>query len=172
MKNLKNYLAFIPVALFAILLGCGGGGGGGSSSNGNTNVSTTGFTSGDTTASAGSTILGQAVDSSNGGLQGVTVRFYTGSGTLVATAVSRANGYYDANVPTNTTRCEVDATSVPSSVHKLYNYDGEVYQAVGGNLTCNRILLPPLTAGVLTPMESAMVFLVTSIPPPLPTGCF
>lgn len=170
-NKLKNYLGLIPVAIFAILLGCGGGGGGGSSTNGG-NGSTTGFTSGDTSAGAGSTLLGQTVDSTNSGLGGVTVKFFDPGGNQVGSAVSRANGYFDANLPTNATRCEVDAATVPGSVQKLYRYNNKNYQAVGGGLTCNRILLPTITPGVLTPMATAMVFYVNGTPPIFPDGCF
>ena len=99
------------------------------------------------------------------------MRFYDGGGALVGTAVSRANGYFDANVPT-ATRFEVDQAGVPNANQKIYTYDGQVYQAVGNGLTCNRILLPPMTPGVLTPMETAISFFLSSDPPTFPSGCF
>jgi hypothetical protein len=174
---LKNYIGFVLIAVFVILLGCGGGGGGGGGSNGNTNSSTngsTGFTSGATSADVNSTILGQTVNQTNGGIAGITVKFYTSGGTFMGSAVSRANGYFDANMPSNVTRCEVDKTTFPSGTGAAFQfaYNGKVYQAVGGGLTCNRILLPPITPGVLTPMATAMVFYDANGPPVFPNGCF
>ena len=171
---MKKYLGLIPIALFVFMLGCGGGGGGGSSSNGSngsTNA-TTGFTSGQTNADVNSTILGQTVSRTTSGIGGVTVRFYDSGGTLLGTAVSRANGYFDANVPTTATRAEVDQAGIPNANQKIYLYDGVRYQAVGNGLSCNRIILPPLTPGVLTPMETAMSFYLSTDPPEFPTGCF
>lgn len=168
---LKRYIGLVLTALFAVMLGCGGGGGGGG---GSTNGSSTGFTAGNTTADANSTILGQTVTQTNAGIAGITVRFYTSGGTFVASAVSRANGYFDANVPTNTTRCEVDGSIFPpaTGVAKQFRYNGKYYQAVGNGLTCNRILLPALAVGVLTPMATAMVFVPANSPPVFTDGCF
>jgi hypothetical protein len=173
-NNLKKFLGLIPVALFAFMLGCGGGGSGGGST-GSTS-STTGFTSGATNADPGSTILGQAVHRAvqgvNAPVVGVTIRFYTSGGTLVGAAVSRANGYFDANIPTTATRFEVDRSTIPNSASKQYRYDGQIYQGVGDGVTCNRVLLPPLADGVLTNMEGALLFGLNTDPPPFPAGCF
>jgi len=174
---LKKYLGLIPVALFALLIGCGGGGGGGGTSGSTSSTSsTTGFTSGATDADVNSTILGQtvkrAVNGVNAPIAGATVRFYNSGGTLLGTAVSRANGYFDANLPTTATRCEIDSVSVTNTAAKQFKYNNQVYQTVGNGLSCNRILLPPLTPGTLTPMETAMVFWLNTDPPVFPAGCF
>ncbi len=171
MKDLKNYIGFILVGLFGIMLGCGGGGGG-TGGGTNSNGSTTGFTTGQAPNDPSSTIIGRAMSRTTSGLEGVVVRFYTGGGTFVGSATSLANGYFDANIPSSATRCEIDATTVPNSVQRLYQYNLVVYQAVGNGLTCNRVLLPPITPGVLTPMVTACSFYLNSDPPVFPGGCF
>jgi hypothetical protein len=172
-NELKKYVGLIPVALFALLLGCGGGGGGGSSTNGTTNASTTGFTSGQTNAQAGDTILGQLV---RGGtpIPNTTVRFYDNSNVFLASDVTNVDGYFSTAVGTNATRMDVDGQPMVGIHYVSFVYNSLVFQASTTNpsFTC-KVPLPAITPGVLTPMPGGQFqfFVDSSPPPPPPTGC-
>jgi hypothetical protein len=172
-KHLKKYLGLIPVALFALLLGCGGGGGGGGS-NGSTNGNTTGgFTSGQTNAQAGDTILGQLVRGAEK-LSGVTVRFYNSGNALLASDVTNADGYFSANVGTDAVKCDVDGQPMVGLHYVSFNYGIAIFQAstTAPSFSC-MVPLPTIVPGNLTPMPSGQFrfYEDSSPPPPPPTGC-
>lgn len=170
-RNLKKYLGLIPVAIFAILLGCGGGGGGGSSSNGNTDTSTTGFTSGDTTAQAGDTILGQVVRGTVP-VPNVTVRFFDVSNVQLSTAVTNVDGYFRAPLGTNARKVDVLASSLPSGLFVGFMYGSGIFQASSGGLEC-KVSLPTIVPGTLKNMTNGQFKFRLDTEPPLPppTGC-
>ncbi|MBN9500555.1 MAG: hypothetical protein BGO01_06710 [Armatimonadetes bacterium 55-13] len=168
-----KYLGFLLLALFVFLLGCGGGGGGGGgSSDGTTN----GFTNGATDANPGSTIVGQIVSRDSNPvtpIAGVTVRFYDSGGSLLASAVSRANGYFDANIGTNAVKCDVDGSTVPNGYYAIFRYGSTRYQAssTSPSVTC-RVPLPTIVPGVLTEMTNgAFKFVSLGPPDPPANGC-
>lgn len=196
---MKKYLGLIPVAIFAILLGCGGGGGGGGgngSTNGQTNGATDGFTAGETNAGAGSTIVGRVIYMSNNQLvpiaePGLTIEFMNSSNQIVGTAQSRANGYFDAAVGTNATKWKVNPQSViaynqahdglplPGAgetetvlppLQNAFVYDEGYYFS---SLSTCYTPLPTIIPGLLTPMPhgSARFLLASDVPPPLPGNC-
>jgi hypothetical protein len=171
-KSLKKYIGLIPVALFAILLGCGGGGGGGGGSSSNSNGSTTGFTSGQTNAQAGDTILGQLVRGSDK-VVGATVRFFDNGNNLLGTTVTNTDGYFRAALGTNATKVDVDGTTLGGS-QVGFKYGLSIYQASTSspNFQC-KVALPVITPGVLTPMpDGQFMFNPDNFPPlPPPTGC-
>lgn len=171
-KDLKKYLGLIPVALFALLLGCGGGGGGGSSTNGQTG-STTGFTSGNTNAQTGDTILGQLVRG-NTPMPGETVRFFDSGNSQVGTAVTNADGYFRANIGANAVKCDVDGQPMVGLHYVSFNYGIQVFQASTTNpaFSC-KVPLPAIVPGSLTLMPSGrfVFYEDSSPPPPPPTGC-
>jgi len=170
-NHLKKYLGLVPVALFALLLGCGGGGGGGGST-GSTN-GTTGFTSGQTNAQAGDTILGQLVRGTQK-LSGVTVRFYNAGNSLLTSDVTNADGYFSAAVGTDAVKCDVDGQPMVGLHYVSFNYGSQVFQAstTAPSFSC-KVPLPPIVPGSLTPMPEGEFFFYedTSPPPPPPTGC-
>lgn len=176
MKNLKKYIGLIPVALFAILLGCGGGGGGGGS-NGTTNGTTctvVNFTAGQTNAQPGDTILGQVTDELGCVMPNVPVKLFDNSNNLLTTAFTNAHGYWRAPVSTTATKAEVDGDALPNNVYKGFQYGTQIFQAAttSPSFTC-KVPLPALTIGVLTQMPNGAFrfYLLSSPPPPPPSGC-
>lgn len=170
-RNLKKYLGLIPVAIFAILLGCGGGGGGGGSATNGTNNSTTGFTSGDTTAQAGDTILGQVVRGAVP-VPNVTVRFFDVSNVQLSTTVTNADGYFRAPLGANARKVDVLASSLPSGLLAGFTYGLGVFQASSGGLEC-KVSLPTIVPGTLKNMPNGQFKFRLDTEPPLPppTGC-
>ncbi len=170
-EDLKNYLALIPVAIFAILLGCGGGGGGGGSTDGSTDGSTTGFTAGNTTAQPGDTILGQVVRGAIP-VPNVTVRFFNSSNTLLATDTTNEDGYFSAPLGVDATKVDVVASSLPSTLLTGFLYGTGIYQAHTSGLDC-KVALPTIVPGTLRTMPNGQFrfFLTTEPPLPPPTGC-
>jgi hypothetical protein len=177
-KDLKKYLGLIPVALFAIMLGCGGGGGGGGG-NGSTNATAGGctqvsFTAGNTNAQAGDTLYGQIVDSLGCPQANISVRLYTSANVVQAIAVTNVDGYWRANVSNAVTKADVDGTTLPNSLQKGFTYSPKIYQAatVTPSFDC-KLPTPTITPGVLKPMPSQrFVFRKSSDTPlPPPDGC-
>jgi hypothetical protein len=173
-KNLKKYLAFVPVGLFALLLGCGGGGGGGGGTNATGGGCAVSFTAGQTNAQPGDTIYGQIVDDQGCPLTNVNVRLYTAADVVSAIATTNADGYWTANVGTNVIKSDVDGDTLPNSVNKGFTYGSGVFQAatVSPSFDC-KVPLPGITPGMLTAMTfQRFNFPRTSLPPlPPPTGC-
>jgi hypothetical protein len=166
-KDLKKFLGVIPIALFAIMLGCGGGGGGGG---GDTDGSTTGFTAGDTTAQPGETIIGQL--KRNGvAMPNVTVRFWDNGNNQVGSDVTNAEGYFTAVLGTNATKVDVDASTVTGGTIG-FRYGTQIFQASSGGLEC-RVSLPTIVPGTLTQMPNGQFRFPDPASPPLPppTGC-
>jgi hypothetical protein len=171
-KHLKKYLGLIPVALFALLLGCGGGGGGGGSTNGSTS-STTGFTSGQTNAQPGDTILGRLVRGAEP-MPGETVRFFDSGNAQVGSSVTNADGYFRANIGTNAVKCDVDGQAMVGIHYVSFSYLSAIFQASTTDpaFTC-KVPLPTIVPGSLTSMPGGqfVFFEDSSPPPPPPTGC-
>lgn len=163
-----RYFGLVAIVLFVALLGCGGGGGGGGSSDGSTN----GLTTGQTNADPSSTILGRCVDLGGLPVGGIVVNFYDSSNTLVGTATSRTNGYWDTLLGTNAVKCEVDGASVPSGYYPSFRYNLQIFQVIKSPLPVCRVPLPTIVPGTLTSMPGgSFVHFSSGPPPPPPTGC-
>jgi hypothetical protein len=181
---LKKYLALIALFVFVLLVAVGGcgGGGGGSSSNGSTDASTDGSTDattdgttdGGTSAGANSTILGRIVrEGSTLGVPNIRVVFYDINGVQVGQAITRTNGYFDANLGTNAKKFHLDPTTIPSSSSsgflRMYKYNLKWYSAIEPSCKAS---LPTIVPGVLTEIPNDPIQLrLFNGTPPFPDGC-